>query len=301
MKLKYFILSAFTMLLLFSCKKQEPKTKDETTVVSVKVNPVEEGNITDIIQLNAKTVFLKKNSVQSPISGYVTAVKIKYGDFVKKNDVLFEIQSKESRALGETDKEQFGLIKVRATSAGFVNELSITEAGGFISEGATLCSIVENKNVTVQANVPYEYNSTIKTGTKCKILLSDKTSFSGTVIQILPTIDAANQTQQVLIQPQAGKQLPENLNVGVEFQKVKRGSGLLVPKSAIMTNEKQTEFWVMKISSKNMAVKIPVNKISDNENSVEISSLNIHKNDLIITDGAYGMSDSTKVRITKNP
>ncbi len=296
MKFKYFILSAFAIVQLYSCKKPETAVKNQAVIVTVKTSSVEEGNVTDIIQLNAKTVFLKKNLVQSPISGYVYAVKVKYGDLVKKNNVLFEIQSKESKALAVADNENMGLIKVLANSDGYVGEVVVSETGGYVAEGAALCSIVENKNITVQANMPYEYNSAIKVGSKCKLSLPDNTTIEGTVTKILPTVDANNQTQQILISPKSNQQIPENLNITATFQKSKRNTCLMIPTSALMTNEKQTEFWVMKIVGKDMAVKIPISKGYSNQTTVEIEGIGIQKGDMIITEGAYGMEDSTKVR-----
>ncbi len=301
MKLKYFILSIFTLLVLFSCKKQEAAVKDQAVIVTVKTSSVEEGNVTDIIQLNAKTIFLKKNLVQSPISGYVYAVKVKYGDLVKKNKVLFEIQSKESKAMAGSENENMGLIKVLANSDGYVGEVVVSETGGYVTEGAALCSIVENKNITVQANMPYEYKSSIKVGSKCQLSLPDNTTIEGIVTRILPTVDANNQTQQILISPKSNQQIPENLNITATFQKAKRNICLMIPISALMTNEKQSEFWVMKIVDKDLAVKIPVSKGYSNETTVEIEGVGIQKGDRIISEGAYGMEDSTKVKIKKQP
>lgn len=301
MKLKYFILSTFVLLVLYSCKKEEKTAKTEEIVVSVKTCLVEEGNVTDIIQLNAKTVFLKKNLVQSPISGYVYAVKVKYGDLVKKNNVLFVIQSKESKAMAGSDNENMGLIKVLANSDGYVAEVVVSETGGYVTEGAALCSIVENKNITVQANMPYEYKSSIKVGSKCQLSLPDNTTIEGTVTRILPTVDANNQTQQILISPKSNQQIPENLNITATFQKAKRNSCLMIPISALMSNEKQSEFWVMKIVDNDMAIRLPVDKGYSNETTVEIKGVGIQKGDMIITEGAYGMEDSTKVKIKKRP
>jgi len=298
MKLKYLLISAFAMLIIFSCKKQETTTENETQVVSVNVSPVEEGNITDIIQLNAKTVFLKKNQVLSPISGYIYSAKVKFGDAVRRNEVLFEIQSKESKALGNSDKESAGFIKVLASSDGFMGELLVSETGAYVAEGAVLCTIIENKNITVQANMPYEFNSIIKVGSKCQLTLPDNTTLNAIVTRILPTVDETNQTQQILISPNTNKQIPENLNITATFQKSKRNLCLMIPKSALMTNEKQTEFWVMKIVDKDLAIKTPVIKKYSNETTVEIEASGIQKGDLIVSVGAYGMNDSTKVKIT---
>ncbi|MHB9142091.1 MAG: efflux RND transporter periplasmic adaptor subunit [Paludibacter sp.] len=294
------IIFIFTVILLTlalsSCTKKVTTEADQTTVVSVKTTPVLFGDIENTVSLNGKTIFLKKNSVASPISGYILKTHVKFGDKVQKNDVLFEIQTKENKALEITNS---GIINVVSPSNGTVNALNINETGAYIMEGTELCSIVENKNLMVQVNVPFEYNSLVRPGTKCKLLLADNTSFDGRIFQVLPNIDEANQTQQVLIKPKTNRALPENLNLMVQLVQSKKNQTCLVPKNAVMTNESQTEFWVMKIVNDNLAVKTPVAIGIENDKLVEILSTDLNKNDLIISEGAYGLTDSTTVKIEK--
>ena len=83
--------------MITSCTKQDSKQEDQTPIVSVKTIPVKYGDIENSISLNGKTIYLKKNVVVSPISGYMLKVHIKFGDKVQKNDVLYEIQTKENQ------------------------------------------------------------------------------------------------------------------------------------------------------------------------------------------------------------
>ena len=66
-----------------------------------------------------------------------------------------------------------------------------------------------------------------------------------------------------------------------------------------MTNETQSEFWVMKINGGNLAVKVPVKRGIENDSVVEVSSPDLKMNDLLISEGAYGLADSTIVKIEK--
>ncbi len=166
-------------------------------------------------------------------------------------------------------------------------------------EGWLLCNIVNNKDLMIQVNVPFEYNSLLKIGIKCKVLLSDDTTISGVIYQMLPIIDEVNQTQTILIKPDASRQLPENLNLTIQFVYEKHVDSFLAVKEAVMTNETQSEFWVMKIADNNQAVKIPILKGIENDSIVEVLSSDLKINDLIISEGAYGLPDSTVVRIEK--
>jgi hypothetical protein len=293
--------AAFQLLVFSSCKNRATTQNEQMPLVSVKTTQVVQGDIESNVSFNGKTIYLKKNPVVSPIAGYIVRINVKFGDDVQKNSVLFEIQTKENKALENpgASSNSIGIINVLASSGGFINELNISETGGYVSEGSVLCNIVNNKDLMVQVNVPFEYNSLLKTGRKCKILLTDNTMIEGSIYQILPIIDEANQTQTILIKPDTSRQLPENLNLTIQFIYEKHADSFLVSRESVMTNETQNEFWVMKIASNNLAVKIPILKGIENDSIVEVISPDLKINDLVISEGAYGLPDSTAVRIEK--
>ena len=291
------ITSCILALLIASCGKKEAEQAEQKPIVSVKTASVKLGEIDSKLTFNGKTVYLKKNMISSPISGYVRLIAVKFGEYVKKGELLFEIQTKENKALENSNVGNAGLIKVFAPSQGVVNTLNITENGAYVVEGATLCTVAENQEVLVQLNLPFEFNSLVKTGETCTLVLGEDTRFSGTIYQILPTVDDANQTQQVLIKPHYSKPLPENLNLEVELLKARHSKSYLIPRNALMTNETQTEFWVMKVVN-NMAIKVPVQKGIENDETVEVLNSGLTTSDLVISEGAYGLNDSSAVKIT---
>ena len=291
------ITSCILVLLITSCSKKEAEQAEQKPIVSVRAASVKLGEIDSKLTFNGKTVYLKKNMVSSPISGYVRLIAVKFGDYVKKGELLFEIQTKENKALENSNVGNAGLIKVFAPAQGVVNTLNTTENGAYVVEGATLCTVAENQEVLVQLNLPFEFNSLVKTGETCTLVLGEDTRFSGTIYQILPTVDDANQTQQVLIKPHYNKPLPENLNLEVELLKVRHSKSYLIPRNALMTNETQTEFWVMKVVN-NIAIKVPVKKGIENDETVEVLNSGLTTTDLVISEGAYGLNDSSAVKIT---
>ncbi|MDR3652765.1 MAG: HlyD family efflux transporter periplasmic adaptor subunit [Paludibacter sp.] len=283
-----------------SCTKKEAKEEEQTPVVSVKTSSVTFGEIDSKLTFNGNTVYLKKNLVVSPISGYVCKMSVKFGDYVKKGTEIFQIQTKENKALAAgSTSGRMGIISVPAPSNGVISILNVTETGAYVVEGASLCTISENKNVMVQLNLPFEYNSLVRTGTTCQLDLDENTHFAGIVVQILPTVDAANQTQQILIKPQTNKLLPENLNLTVEILKTRHNHTCLVPREAVMTNETQSKFWVMKVIDNKLAIKVPITKGIENDDMVEALSSNLKNNDLVISEGGYGLNDSTAIKVVK--
>jgi hypothetical protein len=300
---RFLILIFITCILqvLFSCNNTPPSEEEKAPVVSVRSTPVIKGDIEDEIRFNGSTVYLKKNMVTSPIAGYVVKVNVKFGQEVQAGEILFEIQTRENLALASDKTTEVAAItvKAKATSGGFINELPVNEPGVFIAEGGTLCNIVDNKDLVVKVNVPFEYNSLLNREKRCRIGLADKTTVAGTVIRILPVVDEVNQTQTVFIKPETKRQLPENLNLSIIFSNERHHQSLLVVRPALMSNETQDEFWVMKILADTMAVKVPVGKGIINDTIAEIISSTLKENDLIISEGAYGLPDSSTIRIVK--
>jgi hypothetical protein len=286
-------------LALNSCAKKEAKEEEQSHIVTVKTSQVTIGEIDNKISFNGKTIYLKKNMVVSPIAGYIRKMSVKFGDTVKKGQLLFEIQTKENKALESTDTGNMGIIKVFSPTSGVISTLNITASGAYVMEGASLCTVAQSNEVMVQLNLPFEFNSLVKVGTTCTLILGEDTRFNGTVYQILPTVDEANQTQQILIKPHTNKRLPENLNLVVDILKTRHNRSCLIPREAIMTNETQTIFWIMKVVDNKLAIKVPINKGIENDKMVEALNSGLTNSDLIIIEGAYGLNDSTEVKVIK--
>ena len=294
------LFSIFILSLTFcSCTKKETKEAEQTPVVTVKTLPVKFGAIDNKLSFNGKTIYLKKNLVVSPLSGYILKMFVKFGDTVKKGKLLFEIQTKENKALESSNDGNIGIIRILSPSYGVISTLNITATGAYALEGAALCTIAESNDVMVQLNLPFEFNSLVKKGTQVTLILDENTKFKGTVYHILPTVDEANQTQQILIKPHTNKQLPENLNLAVEILKSRHSNSCLIPRNAVMTNETQTQFWVMKIVDNKLAVKVPVSKGIENDEVIEVLSSGLRNADQVITEGAYGLNDSSKVKVVR--
>jgi multidrug efflux pump subunit AcrA (membrane-fusion protein) len=290
--------------LLISCGGSKQTEQTEEIIVpkaAVKITSPFEGSIENQLVLNGKTVFLKKNQVVAPISGYITAVHVNFGDKVQEGSIMFEMQTRENKAFqmaGQSDTN-FGKITVQATTSGTINEPITLGVGAYIVEGTPLCNLVDNNDLLVQVNVPYENHNLIKKGMLCRLFLPDNTQIEGSVSQIRPFINETSQTQEVLIKPAGSRPLPENMNLTAAFINSEKTKTLLLPKKAILTNETQDEFWVMKIIQDSIAVMVPIEPGIKNDSLVEIRSADLTLDDIIILEGGYGLEDSSLVNIVR--
>jgi hypothetical protein len=286
---------------LYSCRNVSTAVEEQMPVVSVTAEQIVSGSIEKNISFNGSTVYLKKTQVLSPVAGYVFRTNARYGQEVNKGMVLFEIKTREAKALESVNDTSHSshTLKIFAESDGFISELNINEPGVYVPEGSTLCNIVNNKDLMIRLNIPYEYISILSREKNCNIRLADNTIVPGIVFRTLPSVDEANQTQSVLVKPLSSRLLPENLNLIISFTRERHEKALLVSKSSLMTDETQSEFWVMKIDPDNRAVKVPVKKGIENDSIAEIVSPALKVDDLVIKVGAYGLPDSTVISIVK--
>lgn len=293
---KYSILAA--VLFLFSCKQNSTVIEKKTQVPTVSVTHPTQGSISEMQPLNGQVVYLNKTTLTSPISGYVVSVKATIGKQVIEGDLLFEIQTKESAVLHQSNSAS-GIVKIHATVSGIVSALPINEAGVYVSEGNDLATIIKNSDMVIQVNTPYEFCRQLISQKTIELELPNHQKVSAKPYKSMPFVDPASQTQQLYYKLNTTVVLPENMNVTAFFCKTQHCETLLLPKTAILTNETQNHFWVMKIVDDTMAIKIPVEKGLESNDTVEIIRPILQLTDKIIENGAYGLPDSTCVKLNQ--
>lgn len=294
------ILLIIAVLSFSSCKHTtEIAEKDETPKVQVKVTTVSEGYIPDYLSLTGKTIYYNKNTIVSPINGYVTKVNVQQGDRVSKNTVLFEIQTKETFAIKKTDSlaNQYGQIKVTAPANGIITALSVVQQGVYIDQGSAMCVVVGSNNLKVIVSVPFEFGRYAKIGNPCKIILPDSTQVSAVFSKVLPQMNEQTQTMKVQANLYADEFIPEDMLVTVLVEKEKSCVRQILPKSCVMTDALMTKYWVMQLINDTTAVQIPVTAGIESHNKVEILAPVFTDTDRFISEGAYGLSDTVLVTI----
>jgi len=303
--MKQLIIYFSIALVLASCGSKT-ETQTEVSIIPktpVQVVSVEMGTINDELTLFGTTIYLKRNLVTAPIPAFITQVNVKLGDRVNKGDVLFVLQSKESRALGndvskiDSTLKNFGIIKVTASATGIITTLDKQQPGDYVLEGTQLCTIAESNDLVFQVNVPYEFTAYTKTGNSCTLILPDNTKHTATFTKALTAMNATAQTQPILAKCNENLFLPENMMVKVVISKGNESKKQVLPKSCVLSDEMMKEFWVMKLINDSTAIKIPVTVGNKNSERIEVLSPKFEKTDKIISKGNYGLPDTAFVSI----
>lgn len=273
--------------------------------VSVTVTELRHGAIADQLTLFANTVYLTRNVVTAPIPAFITQVFIRLGDQVQQGQILYQIETKERRALGgqqvtpDSSLTSFGKIVVKASASGIISTLDKQQIGDYVLEGTQLCTLAESSALAFNVNVPFEFTRFTKTGMGCTIVLPDSSRYPATFTAPLTTMNTLAQTQTILAKSNAKMFLPENLVVKVFVNKNTSGEHPILPRASVLSDEMLKNFWVMKLINDTTAVKIPVILGNRNHREVEIIQPSFAATDKFLVTGNYGLPDTARVTVTK--
>jgi multidrug efflux pump subunit AcrA (membrane-fusion protein) len=306
MKSDLFLLGFLFSGFFFSCRSDEPAKEEETIVATtpVTVTTIDQSPISDSLELTANSSYLQNSYIKSTATGFVKSVSIKPGDYVEGGRALFTIETKESSVIGNTISRldssfKFsGLISVKSQGHGYITQLN-HQAGDYVQDGEQLAVISDRNSFVFLLNMPYEYRNTVLKNRTVLLTLPDGTRLTGQIGTVFPNVDSLTQAQTVVIRVHPATPIPQNLIARVHILRELRTRTQTLPRSAILADEAQTEFWVMKLIDSNTAVKIPVKKGLELPDKIEITDPIFKPSDQVLTSGNFGLPDTAKVVVEK--
>ena len=304
MKKILFLSNIIILLAIFSCTNNSKPAEEEEAIkvmTPVTVTSVSTGSISKVINLTATSSYLKKNTVKSTATGYITKISCNIGDYVKAGSPLYSVKTKEAEALSNFSKTnpEFafnGELTIKAPTSGIITEVN-KQANDYVADGDQLCVIAEQSSLVFLLNVPFEQNKLASIGTNCEILLPDSTHIQGTITSKLSAIDAVSQTQSFVVKPHTNAQIPENLTAFVQLNESTEANTQITDKKCVLTDETMDKFWVMKLINDSTAIKVPVKTGIVTDTEVQILSPKFDKLDRLINTGNYGLPDTALVNI----
>ncbi|WP_184541884.1 efflux RND transporter periplasmic adaptor subunit [Mucilaginibacter sp. FT3.2] len=308
MKFKQIYLVVCLPLLLFSCKgADKPAGAEDAAVVSqtpVTVTTVNDSSLVDYFDVSATSVFQQKNIVKANANGYIQGVTTQLGHYVGKGSTVFTIKTKEAQSIGnsinilDTTFKFSGVNRIKAPGNGYITQLN-HQQGDYVQDGEQLAIISDRASFAFIMQIPYEMRRYVKISQGIQLILPGGEKIDGTVASAMPSVDTLSQTQGMVIRVNSTNLIPENLVAKARIVKSLRSNAASLPKAAILTNETQTEFWVMKLINPTTAVKTTVTKGIESGDRVEILSPKFSEKDQIVVTGNYGLTDTAKVKIVQ--
>jgi biotin carboxyl carrier protein len=292
------------MLLFVTCNHAPQKAEEVTEVrTPVTIVPVVYKSVTSSVPLPAIATFMNKSIIRATTTGTIEKILINPGDFIAANQLLFTIRTREAMALDKKALEDSsfsfkGLINIIAHKEGVINSINY-QKGDFVQEGDEMAVVSEQNSLVFIMDVPFELDRYIEKNMNCKIILPDNRQINGTITRKLPEMDMQSQTIRYVVKPQSTERLPGNLIASINLVKSTNEKAMILPKKAVLGNEAQSEFWVMKLVNDSTAIKIIVSKGFENNEEVEIINPGFLPSDRIVLTGNYGLSDTARVTIIK--
>jgi multidrug efflux pump subunit AcrA (membrane-fusion protein) len=305
-------LVAFTlglMVFLGSCTSAKKSDDDDDASkvqaqTPVTVTTIDQNSMADYIDVNATSVFLQKNYIKSNANGYIVKVNAQQGQPVSEGEVLFDVKTKEAQAIGnsitvlDTTFKFSGVNKIKASRHGYISQVN-HQLGDYVQDGEALATISDRTSFVFLMQLPYEMRQYVQQNQSIQLTLPGGQKLDGRVSEFMPSVDTVAQTQAVVIRVSNSQQIPENLVAKARIIKSQKSNAASLPKEALLANETQTEFWVMKLINATTAVKVPVSKGIEAGDRVEILSPKFSAQDKIIVTGNYGLPDTAKVKIVQ--
>ncbi len=298
--------SCLVMAVLYSCGGAKPADEEAAVESQTPVAVTYIGNsaLADTIELNATSSFLQKNFVSANAIGYIQKVNIQPGHYVEKGQLMFTLKTKEAQSIGntinvlDTTFKFSGMNNIRASRSGFVTQL-LHQVGDYVQDGEQLAIISDRESFAFVLQLPYELRSIIAQNQNMILTLPDGERLSGHIASLMPSVDTLSQTQGIVIKVNNSHPIPENLVAKALIIKAAKSSTPSLPKSAVLSNETQSEFWVMKLINDTTAVKTPVKKGIESGGKIEILSPAFNPTDRVAVTGNYGLADTARVKIVK--
>lgn len=292
-------------LLIASCNVKEKNKEEEAPPVvqtPVTVTSVSTEPLTEFIELNATSAFLQKSYVKANANGYLQFSKVMPGQHVGRGQVLFSIKTKEAESIGDAVNKldssfRFsGTNSIKAGETGFITQLN-HQAGDYVQDGEQLAVISDLNSFVFLLDLPYELRPYVMNKKTVELVLPDGEKLTGYISAAMPTVDAAAQTQSIVIRVNTPHAIPENLVAKVRVVKSFKNNTISLPKAAVLSDETQSNFWVMKMIDSVTAVKVPVQKGIETSGQVEIVSPGFAPGTRILVSGNYGLGDTARVKI----
>ncbi len=300
---------ALLLCVCMACKskpaeKEPAEEKKEAGATPVTITSPSMGTMSESVELNAVSAFLLKTFVKSSATGYLQTVNAELGRYVTKGQELFVVKTKESQNLGNTitsldSSFHFnGDIHIKSPGTGFITQLNY-RVGDYVQDAEQMAVITDTRSFVFLLDLPYELKPYLPGNREILLKLPDGTALNGHIDMAMPTVDAVSQTQSYVIKVNTDKQIPENLIAKVSLVKKSKSNTISLLKSAVLSDEIQSQFWIMKMTDSATAVKVPIKKGLETNDHVEILSPALKATDKILLTGNYGLPDTAKVTITQ--
>jgi HlyD family secretion protein len=228
-------------------------------------------------------------------------VAVKHLNALKSGIELEQVKSAEGQLTSAKGKylgaeAQLSYSEIRSPIAGVVTDRPIYE-GEIATPSSPIITVMDLTQVIAKAHIPEEEAALLKKGNPASLTLPEKDEpVQGKVTLVSPALDPNSTTVEVWIQaPNSDQSLRPGISAKVSMISETVPNALVVPAAAILTAADGSSS-VMVIGSDGRANKRDVQTGIRQGDQIQIKS-GLNAGERVVTTGAYGLPDKTKVRV----
>lgn len=187
----------------------------------------------------------------------------------------------------------------------------LTEVGQWLEKGDPAVSMISDRSLKVEVELPQFYFSKVHLGAAAKISLESyqshqpDRSFKGSVIEKIPAADPVSRSFPVRVTiHNADKSLAAGMLVNVEIYTSEKSKKMIyVPKDAIVRTPRETMVWVVRPDKDKRMIAHKVTALTGKQEgslvAVEFKNNQIKKGDLVVVQGNERLKPNAQVTIIK--
>jgi HlyD family secretion protein len=209
-----------------------------------------------------------------------------------------QLQSAKGKYLGAA--AQLSYSEIRSPINGVVTDRSLYP-GEMAAAGTPLLTVMDTSSVIARAHIPQDQAVLLKLGDKAAITVpGEEDPIEGKVTVVSPALDPNSTTVEVWVQAKNPKgRLRPGTSVQISMLARAVPNSLVVPAAAVLTSPDGSNY-VMVAGSDNKAHQKTLKTGIKQGDQVQVVE-GLAEGERVITSGAYGLPDNTKIRIEASP
>jgi membrane fusion protein, multidrug efflux system len=270
---------------------------DSGPAATARVAPAVAGVVTRVVVSEGAQV--EKGAPLVDLDARAAEVAVKYAEalasrqeklFAEHNTSLKSLQ--DAQAQLETARAQLALWHVTAPLSGTVTHVNV-RPGEAVDPGAVLAEITDLSRLVVAAQIPSGLAAGLKRGQPFEIL--GATPMTTSLTYVSPAVDPANDTVTVraAVPPASGLRLGSAVRLRIVT--TEHANCLAAPAESVVA--KADGQAVIAVVTNDEAVQVPVKTGLHDGDLIEIEGGKLKSGDVVVTVGAYGLPEKTKVHV----
>ncbi len=287
--LGFLLLLLVSSIMLLSCKP-EVKTEKEEVVFAVSTYEVRNTSLDDYLEFGGDVVASSSVDILPDSSGKLSRVYVSVGDYVRKDQVLAEIDpSRPGMTYSTSD--------IKAPTSGTVSAFPLS-IGSTVAPSMSVGKISSTGMLEIEAAVAERFVSRVALGQKAELRLDAWPSdiFMATITEVSPVLDAATRTMAVKLIPEdvTGEKIKPGMYSRIKLITEEKENVFVVPYHSLIVRDDEAFAFIVQDDETVLQQKVILGLRVDDQ--VEVIN-GLQEGDLVVTRGQTLLNDGTKVSV----